>query len=430
MIFKNSLLKSIVIYFFTDGLTRALPFIVFPIVAFYLTTEEFGLISNFQVLLSIILPLINLSSSSYFSVDFYKESFEIDKDYTNISVFNLIALIFVSLFIIFSRKWITSLTGLTNLWICIALLCAFFQNISDLYLTRLRLEEKSNIFGLFNIFISFIGASFTVLFLIYFNLGLEGRLYSLVLQIISGGVIAIHLSKKYFRSMNYINFYKMKEYLIFGLPLLPHTMSLWLRSGFEKLFITSSISLSSNGVYSFALTISSVFTIFSQAFFAAFSPFVFKNLGNLSNDSNTDNNLNVVKQSIVKKAQIFLFAYLIFLVLGYFVGYFLISIFFREKYMDAIVYLPYLLIFNFFNACYVLVSIVVYYSKATKFLGIISISASFFQILLMIFLVNQIGPKGAAISNMLISILTLILVLKYSNKVYPMPWLKLKLSFK
>ena len=92
----SPLLKNIFIYAFSDGLTKALPFLVFPIVAYYLSAEDFGRVNNFQVLLAIIAPFIGLSTNAYFSVDFYK------KDQDSILIYNQILYFIFFLFVIVS----------------------------------------------------------------------------------------------------------------------------------------------------------------------------------------------------------------------------------------------------------------------------------------------------------------------------------------
>ena len=417
------------VYVISDGIAKAMPFLVFPIVAYYLTREEFGLVNNYQVLLGIIAPFVGLSASSYFAVDYYRKSINNKALYNNIIYFNFILLTIVTIIISLMSRVITDLTALTIKWIYLALLSSAFMIFIDLFLTRLRMEERARFFGTYNVLKSALSALLTVLFLVGLKMTWEGRIYSIFLTTVVAGSVAILFTKRFIVKLHRPDFKQMKSLLLFGLPLLPHNLSIWIRAGFDKLFITNSLGLAENGMYSFAVTISTVFTMFSGAFFAAFSPYAYKALA--QNESEGLEKRDRAKLGIVKKSYIFLAGYFFLLVAGYFASLIFVHFFFKEKYGESLEYLPFLLAFNFFNAAYIFVSMMVYYSKSTKYLGLITIFASFIQAFLVMVLVNQIGAKGAAISAMVVSILTLIAVYFYSHKVYPMPWLSFfkKMSF-
>ena len=97
---KNPLLQRMVVYILSDGISKAMPFFVFPIVAFYLTKEEFGLVANFTVLLSVIGPFVGMSTNSALSVNFFrKKKEELPHFYANLIYTNLL-LYFLVFFIV------------------------------------------------------------------------------------------------------------------------------------------------------------------------------------------------------------------------------------------------------------------------------------------------------------------------------------------
>ena len=321
--------------------------------------------------------------------------------------------------ILFSfRTYIQNWIGLSFKYIVLALISSIFALLLDLYLTKLRLDEKAKIFGIFNIVNSIIGAAITILFVVVLKWGLDGRIYSLFILTILSGIVSLIYTLKYIGNFTKPDLKIMKNILTFGIPLLPHQISVWIKTGFEKFFITASLGLAQNGVYSFAVTISSIFVIISNAFFSAFSPYVFKTLSNIKNDDES----NDVKLAVVRKSYIFLVVYFFILVLGGLICTAFVKFLFNEKYGTSIIYLPFLLGFNFFNSCYIVLSMFIYYSKTTKYLGLITISTSILQVLLMVYLVNILGSLGAAFTSFLVSFITMVIVYMYSNNVYKMPW--------
>lgn len=415
---KNPLLQKIAVYAFSDGISKALPFLLFPVIAYYLTKEEFGLVTNYNVLISVLGPFIGMSSASYLAVEYYNKENDAKRVYLNLMYFNIFLFLVVSSivfpFYVYFEKW----SGLEIKWIGLAIISAVLAAVVDLFFTKIRMDENAKLFGIVNVLNSALGAGLTVLFVILFKWGWQGRIYSLFIGTSLAGLLCIYYSIKYFKKFKKPDTKLLKSMLIFGLPLLPHQLAVWVKTGFEKFFITSSLGLGQNGLYSFAITICAIFVMVSNAFFSAFSPYVYKTLSGINDGENEMK----IKVGIVKKSYAFLLIYLLVLVIGGISSTIFINIFFKEKYGDSIIYLPYLLGFNFFNSCYIILSMFVYYSKATKYLGLITISTSILQVLLMMFLVGRIGTIGAAMSSCLISIITMLVVYFYSNKVYPMPW--------
>lgn len=417
----SPLLRNIFIYAFSDGLTKALPFLVFPIVAYYLSAEDFGRVNNFQVLISLLVPFVSLSTNSYFSVDYYKNVNNAKLVYNQILYFVIFLFLIVSVFVLLFLNKISELVELPIFWIIIALVITFFGPFNGLFLMKLRIQEKAKSFGLFNFVTALIGSSLVILLVVIFNYGWEGRIWSLFITALLTGVVSIYFGLKFIKKLRKIEISYWKSFLLFGIPLLPHSLAIWVKSAFAKIFITDSLGLAENGVYSFAISINAIFLLFATAFFSAFSPYIYKKLSSTT----IQEDIYLIKKDIVKKVYIFLIFYGVILFIGYFVLYFIIHQFFLEKYGESLSYLPYLLGYNLFNAAYISLSSLVFYTKATKYLGVLTIITAFLNIVLLFVLIPIIGTVGAPIATLIVSVFTLVLIYLYSNKVFPMPWLEL-----
>lgn len=420
---SNPLFKSIFLYAFSDGIGKAIPFLVFPIVVHYLTTAQFGAVTNFNVLISILYPLVGMSTSTILNVDYYKKGKEgYNLFVSNLIYYNLFLCFIVSIGIFLLLDSLSAWTGLSHYYILAGLVIAFFYPFVSLYTTKLRLDDKAKVFVSYNIFVSVLGALLTYLFLAVFNWSFEGRINSILYSSIVGGAIALFLLLKTVGKFYKPDYKLIVGFFIFGFPLIPHNLSFWLKSGFEKLFITETLGLSENGIFSFAATINSIFTIFATSFFAAFSPNAYKLLNQIGIDKQEE---FLIKKNLVKKSWLFISFYGVILIVGFFAGWYLVSHFFQLKYEHAVIYLPYFLIANFFSTVYSLVALYLFYVKKTKFLGLLTITSSLFQVLLTIVLVKKMGAVGAGIANAIAALITAVIVFVYSNKVFPMPWFKI-----
>lgn len=411
----SPLLKNILVYALSDGLTKALPFIVFPIVAYYLSVEDYGKVNNFQVLLGIITPFIGLSTNSFFLVDYYKDTSNSKNNYNQIIYFNVLLFFLVSLVSMLFVNTISNWSQIPVNWIPLVLLTGFFVPFQNVFLAKLRIQEKAKSFGFYNFLNVLITTIFTILLVVVLKKGWEGRVLSIVISNVIFGIISIYFSIKYIGKFRKLDIKVFKLLLLFGLPLLPHTIALWGKTAFVKIYITDTLGILENGLYSFAVSISAIFFLFSSAFFSAFSPYVYKKLS-------TDNLTRELKEDIVKKVYYFLFFYLIVMILGFFALTFLINHFYFEKYGKVVGLLPYLLGYNFFNALYIALSIFIYYKKKTKLLGILTIITAILNVLLLLVFVPVYGLYGAVITNLIVSVFTFVLVYYFTNKVYPMPW--------
>jgi O-antigen/teichoic acid export membrane protein len=172
----SPLLKNIFIYAFSDGLTKALPFLVFPIIAYYLSAEDFGRVNNFQVLISLLIPFATLNTSSYFSVDYYKNIKNAKLVYNQILYFTFFLFLIVSISVLLFLNKISELVELPVFWILIALVITFFNAFKSLFLVKLRIQKKAKFFGVFNFMSALVASSLVILLVVIFNYGWEGRL--------------------------------------------------------------------------------------------------------------------------------------------------------------------------------------------------------------------------------------------------------------
>ena len=410
------------VYAGSDGISKAMPFLVFPIVAYMLTPAEFGLVANFNVLCQVLLAFTLLNSHTYLTVEYYKVT-EQHKHRLISNIFYLIwILLSISLLLtFFLNNQIFKYTELTIKWQLYALIWVGFNSVIYIYQAKLRLDEKAKHFGYYQIVQSLISGGLTLLFVVWFKWGWQGRIESLVLtNIIIGGFGLFvlfkgkNLSAKFDRNL-------IKSAFLFGLPLLPHTLSFWLKSGLDKIYITNAISITENGIFSFAGMLASVFFMLTSAFFSAYTPYLFKTLASIETLAD-ENQKQIIKIKLLKQAKYFVILYALANIIGYYMIKLGIELFFLEKYGTALQYIPWLLLSGFFGIFYAIFSSYVFYMKSTKILGLITMSTALLQAGLNYFAVLHYGVMGIIAVSIVISILMAVLVGVHSNKVYPMPW--------
>lgn len=416
---NGSFFKSTAIYAISDCLGRAITFLVLPLVSYYIVPEQLGIESNFGVLQSIVLLLagqVIVNALPYFYYEERKKDIAVFVT-SMLALVSFLSILFsiISLFCHPIVEKYLHLSFSLQLLVFVSVTANLLQNISQ---QLFRLEEKPIKFAIYQL--SYIAIYIPLL--IYLVVGCRmqalGKIYSNVIAISLIGILHfVSLWKRGYLTFC-IDYKIIRRLLSFGIPLLPHSLSFWIKSGVDKILLTTYCGLGANGIYSMAMTFGAVYSIFNTAFFNTYIPYLQKRLSFINNENREFENRRIVLQSY-KICLLFLIVCIMAIILSWLAIECLLS----KVYLPSLEYLPWifasLTIYSFYN-------IVIQYPytiKKTKWLGVITFSGSCIQALLSWFFVMQWGADGIKYSLVLGSIIIMLGVWIYSNKVYPMPWL-------
>lgn len=418
----KTLVKETFVYTLTDVIGKAMSFILLPIVSYFLPPSELGIATNFTVLTTLIILLAGLAIVNSIPYFFYEQ----EKD-ENICLISNLLMLCLGLSIIvgiiaacFSQQIYDHLQLDLHLQI-LGVVFVVASIISNINLTLLRLENNPKHFAILQISQIVLHAVFVILFVIVLKGGGVGKIYAevMVFCIIGFVHLMMLLKKGYVRLRMQMAW--IRKLLHFGLPLLPHSISFWLKSGMDKVFITTYCGLQFNGLYSMAISVSSVYTMLMQSFFNAYTPYLQKRL------TSFDGGLFYhEKKSIVK--QIYLI-YALFGVVGFFAiaaSWVIFHYLIDSKYLPAMAYIPLIILANFIYTFYNFTIEFIYKVKKTMVMGLITFTGSIIQMFLSYVLIKGYGVMGAVYSLVIGNTLITIGISVYSNMVYRMPWLKLK----
>ena len=417
---KSSIFRSTIIYTLTDGLSKALSFLVLPFISYYLIPEQLGIVANFDVLQSIVMLLAGQAIVNGLPYFYYERSHE----KVAVLVSNLIYIIvFVNL--AFSLI-IILLHGVIEEYLYIGIALQFLtlisvvaQLISNINSVLYRLEEKPFAFARIQILQTIIYLSLLVYLVFILKMEAVGKIYSFVISCACMSLFNAYLLYKRGYIVWKYSRNSIKELLHFGIPLLPHSLSFWLKGGMDKVLLTTYCGLGANGLYSMAMSFGAIYAIFNTAFSNAYVPYLQKKLNLMTNDNGAEEKAKIVRNSY-KIACLFILLYFIVVGICWVVIYFVLD----HKYKQSFQFVPWILLALTFNAFYSLVIQYPYSVKKTFGLGIITFICSIVQLALTYFLIILYGMDGIKYSLVLGAMITMIGVWWYSNRVYPMPWFK------
>lgn len=419
-IYSSPVIRNSFVYVFCDGINKAIPFLLLPLITHYLTPSDYGVVTNYNVLVQIVSVFAYLCTAGALPVMFAKLGKEEIRRYvSNMILLNTLANIICVLLMFPIHNLIEDSLNISFVYQMSVLVLVWFAGITNVNMLLWRCEERPLAFGIYQISQSALNALSTIMFVVVFLLGWQGRIYSMIFSTIIFGLISVVVLYK----RGYLGWHVDKSYLkqtlFFALPIIPHALSFWLKSGVDKIYLTNMCSLADNGYYSVALTWGAIVTMFLVSFNNAYSPSLYKKLAIFDSDK-----VGTMKEQgrLVKFIWISLVVTFIFVVGCYLVSVLLIQIMYPASYFDSLYFLPWVMLAQFFSGCYLMFVCFAHYTFKTKGLGVITFSLSIVQIGLTYLMILKMGAIGSAVSAAIISAITFVAVAWYAMRVYRLPW--------
>lgn len=403
------------IYTITTLASKAVPFLLLPILTHYLSPADYGYVSTFYLVVTIATLFTQLSTHGSVQVSYY----QMEEDERSRHSFNTlwIVLFFSSivllLFLVF-QDMLSSLTMIPSSWLIATVVCAAFDSVTGVLLSLLRISRRTYLYGIIELSRAILNIGSSLLLIVLFHMNWEGRAWGLVLTSLVFFVISMYtlLSLKLVRfsfSMSAI-----VDHLKFGLPLVPHSLGGMGLALFNRFFLNHYSGVEATGVFTLSYQLASIMEIFATSINTAWIPSLYEKLS-----AREDN-----RKGVVVSIYAFSLLFLVAAALLSFTGPSFFSILFPAKYYNAYSLLPWLSFAFAFNGMYCLMSNFISYSRRTYFLGGTTGFISALSIVLNFYLIRDRGAVGAAQAMTLSYLLLFLITWFMSNQCFRMPWFK------
>ena len=416
---SKKLFTNSFIYVLSDVLNKAVPFLMLPILTRYLTPSDYGIISIFTVLVSILSIFVGLNIHGAINVNFFKMNKEKLKVFIgNCMIILNISATIVFILLYFTYSYISLKLNIDSVWIFVAAILAFANFLTTINLLLWMAEENPKLYGIYQISQTFVVASLSIFLVVGMNMGVTGQLLATSI----GSLLFSFLSFVFIIKRGYLLFSFKKDYikeaLAFGIPLIPHSLSGWIKTGADRIVLMGLVGASATGIYSTGYQIGMIMSVLVSAFHKAWTPYLYKLL---SNSPTKEIKEKVVKITYAYFVIIFmlaiLFSYLANILIPYFLG---------AKFIGASEYIIYFMIAFAFQGMYFMVVNYIFYEKKTYILAYITFGTAIIHIGLLYWLIAKNGSIGAAQATMISFAITFFAIWFYASKVYNMPWNILK----
>lgn len=415
---KNSFFSGLVVYLISNIINASIPFALLPFLTRYMSPREYGQVAMFQVLLGILGALVGLNIVGAANRKYYDDDMTLlENRYFIASCLQIIVLSGACVFglVFLMRTYLSDMLGLEKSWILLAVMLSVMLCIVQLRLGQWHVRNKSVLYGFLQVFQGAIIVFFAILFVVFYEFGVFGRIAGQVVGVCVGALFSLYFLKK----DGLLSFFIwsprcLKEALSFGVPLIPHMAGNFLLMSVDRLVVNIEIGLADAGIYAVSAQVVTIMSIIFDALNKAYVPWLFERLklGRMQD-----------KQLIVKCTYAWFGFIALVVVMVYLYGPWLITIVAGEQYSSAGDFIGWLALGQGFMGMYLMVTNYIFYSRKTGMLSLVTMSSGLVNILLLFLFIRIFGLKGAAIAFGVAMGFRFLCTWFVAQRRYPMPWL-------
>lgn len=415
----SKIIKNSLIYGMGTFLINATGFLLIPFYTRFLSTKDYGIVSTLSILVTIFTTLYLLgqrSASARFFFD-YKDEHQRRRYFSTIWFFLVgFTLLISTLLTLFAKPIFDKIFkeisfypyGVIVIWTC------FFSLFPVLPLSIFRSEEKALRFSLVTYFSFLVRVGSLIYFIAVLKKGALGKLQAELLWAALLCIFFIILMQKY---VNFkFSFKDLSSSLKFGLPLVPHEMSLWSLNLADRLLLQYLISFRAVGIYALGYNLSLILNFISTSIGKAWTPRFFSSAHR--------------KEAKGTYARMSTYYVGIVVLTGLAVAILskeLIVFLSTPAYYEAAKIIPIAVLGYVFHSFYKVNSRILHYVKKTMFIGYSTAFSAILNIILNFILIRRFGMMGAAWATLISFAFLFGITFGYSRIFYPVSFEKVRL---
>lgn len=275
-IFNSKKFKDSFIYIALNTANNSVPFFILPVLIFFLTPKDLGLIGVFNMTFDFFKNVIGLGVL----VQIQKKNIILkEKEFSKeLSIGYLIAFfVFLILFIFFTiipNNFFLKYEVEKELFLFALCSSIFWYYSTQTYLI-VQQNKQSFLFAFLIISGTLVNFSTSYLF-IKFDFGYYGRIFGILSAQIFSFFLIVLLNKTKTSLKNFLNvsFFDLFKKIKYGFGFLPFLVGNWCNKNFQKLVILSFVNLETFGIYSVGLSISRIVSITVSSVSQGLRPYI------------------------------------------------------------------------------------------------------------------------------------------------------------
>lgn len=381
---NDSLKKNTFFLVVGTFLGKGLLFISLPFFSRWLTVEEYGQFDLIYTYISLLIPLVTLSTHEAvfrLAVD------ELDMDKKK----NIIASGLLIDLVGFTIMAIVLFQSKMKVTILFCFLLYLFSEMFSVYLRGfLRAISRLDIYSVAMVITTVLITVLVTVFVYFMKMGLIGMLLGYGIGTLAGDLL-LGIYSKWPRMLKWkgIDFLVIKSMIRYALPLMPNDVSWWVMNASDRQIINWFFGGTANGIYAIAHKIPAMCSIIFNMFCISWQQETIK----VINLQNRNEYFNQIFENLI--------CIVLTICAGLLSGCFIIYYFiFDIKYFEAISYTPILITAAAFMALSQFMGGIQVALKRTRESGGATVAGAFLNILLHLVLIKFVGLYAASISTL------------------------------
>ncbi len=407
------LMRQAGIYAFSQFSSRAIPFLLLPVLTRYLSPADYGVVAMFMLVTMLLDPFISLGFAGAITVKFYDRATDLPAYLgTGAALVAAVAVPFTLLVYLF-RDPLSELTQVPPAWLVLVVPLAVARAIINALLALLRVREKALVYGVFQNLQSAGLLMLSIALVVGLGRTWQGRLEAEILAASSFALVGfVWLWRSGWMRPAFVKPYA-RQMARFGIPLIPHTLGAILMLQTDRLLVTNLVGVSETGLYTVGYQLALVIELVAISFNFAYAPWLFRRL----TDADEATKHSLVRRTYLQFGLMAGLSATVAIVMPWLAGVLL-----GRSFAGSGQFVPWFAIGFLFSGMYYMVTNYIFYVQRTAWLAAVTITVALVNIPLTYVLIQLNGAIGAAQAMAMSFGLSFLFTWLVSQRVYPMPW--------
>ncbi|MCW3482236.1 oligosaccharide flippase family protein [Neisseriaceae bacterium JH1-16] len=415
----RGVMGSAAIYALANAVNSSIPFLLIPVMTRTLSPAEYGTVTLFTMIISILGAFTGLSVHGAVSARYYRCSPQELASYIGncfgiLAVSTLVVVTVIGLF----HGWLEQMTGLPGDWLIIAALASGAQFAINIRLALWQVKSRPVLYGGLQIGQSLINGLLSLVLILGIHLGWQGRAIG---QVVATGLIMLVAIYSLWRR-NEVSWpagkHDARDALRFGLPLIPHTLAGLAIATIDRFYVDSMLGKAMLGHYTVAYQLGMILGMLADAYSKAYCPWLYRRL----QDGSAGSLSRIVKASHVAWVGFLVFALIIWCGMKAIAPLLLGPAFTQAADLSI-----WFLLGNAFLGMYYSISGLYFFSGKTAYITLVTVFTCIIAASTTPVFINFWGVTGGAISFAITNATTFIIAISLSGRAYSIPWLNIHL---
>jgi len=408
------MIRNLLTYFMGRSLVFLAPIILLPVLTHKISSEDYGVIALFSSVQQMVYVFIGMGGAGAV-VRAYIDRTDMGFNF-NEYLFNAM---FINIFLFLlslAPFFYLYLTGLIDLPLAVSLILPIIFVASSLKEYKLKLwniQGAAKRFVLFESGYVILSLVLSIVLVIYIFQDWRSRVYAIIFAEFLFLIFSMLFLFKEDKPVFKFNKAYCVDVLKFGLPLLPHSFAVGLLFSSDKLLLGALMGLTEVGIFSVAASISTIMMVLVIAADQTLQPTLY----------------SFFKNQTQKGKKYYVAGFYMYLALASMSGIVLylitpwgISAFIGPEFEKSAKYVGILIFGQIGYTMYRYVVKAIFFSKKTHLVSIVTLVSALIGAAMQYILIGYYGILGAAVGTASMFILSFLLALYFSNKLYAMPW--------